>query len=259
MAAANEAMARAAEAQRAGQWTVAEHHFREVLAAEPQRAEAHYHLAMVLAEQRRFDEALGSFDAAWQFRASVGAARADLQRALASNYVAVGMAFERASRLDRAAECFRKALELEPKDLAAAGNLGNGAQEPGPARRRGRLLSPRAGHRSALCPGPQRPGVDRRRPGAHRRGRRPFPPGAGDRRTLCRGALESRFPVAETRQGGRGRSLLPPGRRAQTRLRGRTGRPGPARCASPASSTRPKPACARPWRRRRTWPRRTPP
>ena len=131
MAAANEAMARAAEAQRAGQWTVAEHHFREVLAAEPQRAEAHYHLAMVLAEQRRFDEALGSFDAAWQFRASVGAARADLQRALASNYVAVGMAFERASRLDRAAECFRKALELEPKDLAAAGNLGNALKNQG--------------------------------------------------------------------------------------------------------------------------------
>ena len=61
-------------------------------------------------------------------------------------------------KLDDAAACYRRALELNPDYAEAHNNLGNALKRPREARRSGRLLPPGTGTETGLRRGPQQPG-----------------------------------------------------------------------------------------------------
>ncbi len=106
------ALQEAAEHHRAGRLDRAEAGCRRVLDSQPDHAEAHHLLGLILAQARRGGEALTQFERAVALKPDNARFRLDL-----------GSILGNLGRLDAAIDCFRKSLELDPKNIAALGNL----------------------------------------------------------------------------------------------------------------------------------------
>jgi len=139
---------------------------RQAVRLKPDHFAAHNHLGVALAQQGRVDEAIASFQEALRLKPDSAEARANLRKALAeagrSELLAGpppptalqagspeglnnrGAALAQQGKLDEAAACYRRALELRPHYALAHNNLGNVLKE------QGKLPEAIAGYRRAL-------------------------------------------------------------------------------------------------------------
>lgn len=101
------------ESLAAGKYRQAAEHYRQVLAASPDSAEAHNNLGVALKRQHQFDDAGAAFQRAV-------AARPDFVDA----YVNLGDTLRQLNRLDEARICLQAALDVDPVCPAAYNNLG---------------------------------------------------------------------------------------------------------------------------------------
>jgi tetratricopeptide (TPR) repeat protein len=152
-------MAQAKAAHRAGQMAAAAESYRQVLAASPAHAEAHYllgvaldllgrpaeaisslseavrlqpaygeahhYLGFVLEKSARLDDAVASYEQAWRLKPRSDEIATSLRRASAAQNNNRGNALTAAGRLDEAEACYRQALELKPDHAEAWYNLAN--------------------------------------------------------------------------------------------------------------------------------------
>ncbi|MBI4717929.1 MAG: tetratricopeptide repeat protein [Planctomycetes bacterium] len=95
-----------------GDWENAERRFREALEQDLYCVAAHNNLGLVLLRTRRHYEAAWEFEYATKLVPSAGEPRANL-----------GLLYENIGRLDRAAEAYEEALELDPGNLATMRHL----------------------------------------------------------------------------------------------------------------------------------------
>jgi glutathione synthase/RimK-type ligase-like ATP-grasp enzyme len=103
-----------------GRLELAEGHYREVIAIDPDHWDARFGLAQVLIRRKRFDEAIG-----WLTRLL------DSPRDRAAVYRQLGLAESRAGRRQRALAHFKSALETEPDDPATLHIVANFQQDLG--------------------------------------------------------------------------------------------------------------------------------
>jgi tetratricopeptide (TPR) repeat protein len=116
----SEALAIAARHHQAGRLQAAEQIYRQILAVEPNQADA-LHLLGVIAYQT------GKYEIAVEY---IGRAIA-LNGTEATFYNNLGMALKDQGKLDEAAACHRRALELKPDSAEAHNNLGTALQGQG--------------------------------------------------------------------------------------------------------------------------------
>jgi predicted O-linked N-acetylglucosamine transferase (SPINDLY family) len=145
---AGQAIAEGLQHHQAGRCTQAEACYRQALAADPTRADAH-HLLGVLAHQRgqldrairsyrqaialhpEYPEAFNNLGVALQAQGKIAEAVPCFERAIAlapayaEAHFNLGAAHQAAGHDDRAVGCYRAALALSPDHLAAHYNLGN--------------------------------------------------------------------------------------------------------------------------------------
>ena len=108
----------ASQHHRARELLQAEEACRKILSTQPDHAEAHHLLGMVLSQRGHAEEGIAHFHAAASLRPGDAGFRVNFGNALA------GM-----GRIDEAIVCFRQALELRPDFAEAWNNLGNALQE----------------------------------------------------------------------------------------------------------------------------------
>ena len=113
-----DALATAIQHHQAGRLQAAEQIYRQILAAEPARADA-WHLFGLLAHQ------VGKQDLAIEY---IGYA-IRLDPGVAAYHSNLGVAYRAIDKLDEAAACWRRALELSPDFVDALNNLGNVLRE----------------------------------------------------------------------------------------------------------------------------------
>jgi tetratricopeptide (TPR) repeat protein len=120
MATISEALALAVQHHQAGRLQAAQQIYRQVLAAEPNQADA-WHLLGVVAFQ------LGKHEAAVE---QISRAIA-LNGAVAAFHSNLGNAFQGQGKTNEAIACYRRALELDPRLAETHNNLGNVLKEQG--------------------------------------------------------------------------------------------------------------------------------
>jgi predicted O-linked N-acetylglucosamine transferase (SPINDLY family) len=113
MAPIPEALAIAIQHHQAGRLQAAEQIYRQILAAEPNQADAIHLLGVVASQAGRLDDAVACYRRAL-----------DLKPDSAEVYNNLGIAFREQGKLDDAVACCRRALELKPDYAAAHNNLG---------------------------------------------------------------------------------------------------------------------------------------
>ena len=139
MATISEALAIAIQHHQAGRLQAAEQIYRQILAAEPNHADA-IHLLGVIASQ------VGKHEIAVEY----------IQRAIrlqgnaAFFHNNLGEAYRALRRIPEAVACYRRALELKPDYAEAHCNLGTCLEGAGQTGRSGRLLPPGAGTEARL-------------------------------------------------------------------------------------------------------------
>ena len=109
----DEAFARALRQQKTGLLSEAEDGYRRILAVDPEQAEVHYNLGLVLRERGRLQDAVDAYERALELQPRFPQAINNL-----------GATFESMGRLDEAEDMFRHALLLEPDSGDAWNNLG---------------------------------------------------------------------------------------------------------------------------------------
>jgi protein O-GlcNAc transferase len=112
MATISEALVIAIQHHRAGRLQVAEEIYRRILAAEPDRAEAHNSLGVLFRDRGMFDEAVACH------RRALAAAPT-----WADAHNNLGCVLNDLGRPDEAVACYRRALELNPSDAEAHSNM----------------------------------------------------------------------------------------------------------------------------------------
>jgi Flp pilus assembly protein TadD len=117
--------------RRAGRLGAAEQCYRQALAADPASALAHNQLGIVLAQQRRTDEAIACFQQALAISPAATEALENLQTALADKSYWQGLALLGSGRYGEAAGCFRRTIEHRPDHAEAHNNLGVALQLTG--------------------------------------------------------------------------------------------------------------------------------
>jgi protein O-GlcNAc transferase len=170
-----DAFASAARAQRAGQLATAVAGYRQVLALEPERVEAHHNLGLALRTLGRLDEAAASFERALVLRPSLMAAHVSLAQVLeargdlAGAAVSLGHALAlrpdhavghynlggllgRLGRSGEAIATYQRAIALQPGFVDAHTNLANALQA------QGLLEAAEAAYRGAAARSPDAPG-----------------------------------------------------------------------------------------------------
>jgi tetratricopeptide (TPR) repeat protein len=120
MSASSETFAQAIEHHQAGRLQAAERIYRQILAAEPQHADA-WHLLGLIAHQ------VGK----QQFAVEYIAYAIRLSPSVAAFHNNLGVSYQALGRLDEAAACWRRAVELQPDYAEAHANLGNLLREHG--------------------------------------------------------------------------------------------------------------------------------
>jgi tetratricopeptide (TPR) repeat protein len=120
-----ETLAQAKACHGAGQLPEAEQLYRQILEVDSANAEAHYQLGIVLAQQRKLDEAISCFEQACRLKPDSLEMAQNLRRALAARDYLQGMAFSAQGNLSEAAACYRRVLQLQSDNVAAQGNLGH--------------------------------------------------------------------------------------------------------------------------------------
>ena len=234
MATISEALAIAIQHHQAGRLQAAEQIYRQILAVEPNHADA-IHLLGVIAHQagkheiavEYIERAIGLQGNAAAFHNNLGEAYRALcrvpeavacyRRALelkpdyAEAHNNLGIALKDQGKLDEAVACYRRALELKPDYAEAHNNLGNALEGPGKAGRSGCLLPPGTGTEAGLCRGTQQPGRCVEDQGkldeavaCYRRALELKP-------RLCRGTQQPGQCVEGPGEAGRSGRLLPPG------------------------------------------------
>jgi predicted O-linked N-acetylglucosamine transferase (SPINDLY family) len=98
----------------AGRADLAEPGLRQVLAAQPDHADALYALGYALQAQGRLDEAIASYRQSLAVQPRAVAVLCNL-----------GNALQATGKLDEAVECYRRALALAPNDASVHSNLGS--------------------------------------------------------------------------------------------------------------------------------------
>jgi predicted O-linked N-acetylglucosamine transferase (SPINDLY family) len=104
----------------AGDLFAAEQSWRQVLRIAPQIADAHLQLGRVLGSQKRFQDAIGSFETCLRLEPGNAAARS----ALAAAWHGLAVARRENGRLEEAEAAARRAVELAPDFAAAHHGLG---------------------------------------------------------------------------------------------------------------------------------------
>ena len=145
MATIPEALAIAIQHHQAGRLQAAEQIYRQILAVEPNHADA-LHLLGVIARQAGKHEMPSSTSTGDRVARQRGFA---FHNNLGEAYRGLGQ------NLAEAVACYRRALELKPDYAEAHNNLGNALEGPGEAGRSGRLLPPGTGAEAGLCRGAQ--------------------------------------------------------------------------------------------------------
>jgi tetratricopeptide (TPR) repeat protein len=120
MATISEALAIAVQHHHAGRLQAAEQIYRQILAVEPNHADAWHLLGVVSMDLGNPDEMLACLRRAAELKPDSAAARYNLGNALKDR-----------GRLDEAVACYRRALQLKPDYAAAHNNLGNAFQGQG--------------------------------------------------------------------------------------------------------------------------------
>jgi tetratricopeptide (TPR) repeat protein len=113
MATISEALAIAVQHCQAGRLQAAEQVYRQILALQPNHADAHYNLGNALKNQGKLDEALACYRRALELKPDFALAHYNLGNALRDQ-----------GKLDEALACYRRARELKPDFAAAHNNLG---------------------------------------------------------------------------------------------------------------------------------------
>jgi tetratricopeptide (TPR) repeat protein len=113
-------LARAMEHHQAGRLQAAEQIYRQILAADPNQADA-WHLLGLIAHQ------VGKQQIAVEYIAYA----IRLSPSVAAFHNNLGVSYQALGRLDEAAACWRRAIELQPDYAEAHGNLGNLLREQG--------------------------------------------------------------------------------------------------------------------------------
>ena len=120
MATTNELLAIAIQHLQAGRLEAAESVYKQVLAIDPQQADA-YHFLGIVAFQ------VGNLESAIQYiRHAIGLRGTD-----PAFYSNLGNVLQASGRLDDAVACYRKTLELKPDSIGAYINMGNTLQDQG--------------------------------------------------------------------------------------------------------------------------------
>jgi len=120
MATLAEVLALAWKNQQTGNFSQAEHLYRQVLLADPSQASAHLNLGSTLESQGRLDEAAASYYQALELNPNFTEA-----------YYNLGNAGQNQGRLDQAVACYRQVLLLNPNFVGAHINLGSALQSQG--------------------------------------------------------------------------------------------------------------------------------
>jgi predicted O-linked N-acetylglucosamine transferase (SPINDLY family) len=115
-----EALDRAWNHYRAGQWQQAEQHYRQILQQEPNQVDALHLLGMIAGQSGRYAEAAGYLQATVRLRPDFAAAHSDL-----------GTVFILQQRFAEAVGSFREAVRSKPDFASAYSNLGNALRELG--------------------------------------------------------------------------------------------------------------------------------
>jgi tetratricopeptide (TPR) repeat protein len=116
----SEALAFALRYHQAGRLQEAEQIYRQILAVEPNQAQAWHRLGVVAQQVGRHELALEYIARALTLRPDYAEAQSDL-----------GNSFKEQLRLDASIACYRRALELNPGLVEARYNLGNVLQQQG--------------------------------------------------------------------------------------------------------------------------------
>jgi Tetratricopeptide repeat len=133
----DETLAQGWQLHRQGQISQAEHVYRQVLAVEPQSANAWCYLGMALHDQERFDDALFAYEQALSLNPQLPVA-----------YQNLGKTLDRLRRFDEAIACFDQATRLVPDYLNAYKNKARALFF------KGDLPAAEAAHRQALAIAP---------------------------------------------------------------------------------------------------------
>jgi len=104
----------------AGQWGAAEQLYREVLADDPQNADAHHLLGLVALQSGKYQLAVEQILLATRLNSGVAAYHSNL-----------GIAYHALKKLDDAIACFRQAIGISPNHAEAHNNLASALQEQG--------------------------------------------------------------------------------------------------------------------------------
>jgi tetratricopeptide (TPR) repeat protein len=120
MATISEALTIAIQHRQAGRLQAAEQIYRQILAAEPNHAEAQANLGNALREQGKLDEAVSFLQRALQLKPDFAPAHNNL-----------GVALNAQGKLDEALACYRRALELKADFAQAHNNLGAALKDQG--------------------------------------------------------------------------------------------------------------------------------
>jgi tetratricopeptide (TPR) repeat protein len=103
-----------------GRFEEAMMHFQKAIDVQPDQAEVYYNLGMVLKEKGRLNEAIANYEKAIH-----------LSPSNADAYVNLGIVFREIGQIDEAIVNYRKALELNPKNIDTYVNLGIALREIG--------------------------------------------------------------------------------------------------------------------------------
>ena len=115
-----EALAIAIQHRQAGRLEAAEQIYRQILAVEPNHAEAHNNLGNIFNNQGKLDEAIACYRRAVELKPDFAVAHNNL-----------GVAFKEQGKLDEAVICYRRALALKPDYAEAHNNLGVAFKQQG--------------------------------------------------------------------------------------------------------------------------------
>ena len=114
------ALTRAQACQRDGQWQAAEQIYRDILAVEPQHADAWALLGILASQVGNYPAAADALRRACELRPTEAAFHGHL-----------GAVYQGCNRLDEALACYRQALELRPNLPELHFNLGTALQAQG--------------------------------------------------------------------------------------------------------------------------------
>jgi tetratricopeptide (TPR) repeat protein len=90
----------------------------------PERADAHHHLGVLLAQLGKLDESIARLEQACRLAPDSAAMLENLRQVRMARDKNLAIALTEQGKLDDAASCYRRVLELNPQDAGAHNNLG---------------------------------------------------------------------------------------------------------------------------------------